>query len=830
MTEYLPVDDIRGEFDAVLSRNAPVIVTAPTGSGKSTRLPLWMDEELDGPILVVEPRRVACRSLAEWLSKQRGEQVGTTIGYTVRFDDRTTDATRVRFATTGVVLRMLDERSDFPYAGVLIDEFHERSWQVDLILALLRRRRERGEAFSLVLTSATLEAESLASELEAELLEASGRTYPVDVSYWGEPPAPSRRDLDEHVRDAVDQTLERDPDGDILVFLPGKGEIADCDAALNALSGAHDFETVPVHGGLQSHQMGRALDQSHTTRRVYLATNVAETSLTLPGVTTVIDSGLARMKIHRGGRSALALVPIARDSMDQRAGRAGRVQEGRCIRLWSRRFRPSEVTQPELERIELDDMMLHAGACGMSIEEFEQAPWVTTPPEFAAEQARERLIAVGAFSRDGELTEIGRRLAMLPVDGHDARMLIDASGALAAYACDLVALLQLNGRLVLGTGSRDAHRARAELAGSFDNEVHVQVAYLRGGDARRHKLHGGALDEARKTSSSLRDLLELERRDPTRDTLELPSTSEVAEFLLERVPEAGFVLRERALRRRNGGKPRPGRSEPWANGQVELSVWPYEPPRPEGEDPPDPPVAGLILDHFWLGDSGTSVRGTGNLVLPCTYDQLADAGLGDVEVGHTRLKGSNPPRVVAEIERVLAGVTIASREEALTGERLCEAVADFVMENRLLKGAGERVLDALHLWDVLAGWPEPERQWSDDAPPEPHAYLVERLRTLGLETADELILIEPDDLVPDLEEELEIMTYQLEQFADDFPRIWEHMGARYVCNVQASANKVILEPANKKASRGKDPSPQHVPRFRGFRVYYRNASRVVPIT
>ncbi|MGM0558121.1 MAG: helicase-related protein, partial [Myxococcota bacterium] len=608
MTQSLPVDEIRPDFEEALASGSPVIITAPTGSGKSTRLPLWMDESLDGPILVVEPRRVACRSLAQWLSKGRGEKVGQTIGYTVRFDDRTSDETRVRFATTGVVLRMLDEQSEWPFAGVLIDEFHERSWQVDLILALLRQRRRGGEDFSLVLTSATLEAQQLAAELDAELLEATGRTYPVDISYWGEPAAPSRHDLEHRVRDAVEKTLERDPDGDILVFLPGKGEIADCESALGALSGDHAFDAVPVHGGLQSHQMGKALDQSHMTRRVYLATNVAETSLTLPGVTTVIDSGLARMKIHRGGRSALALVPIARDSMDQRAGRAGRVQEGRCIRLWSRRFRPSEVTQPELERIELDDMMLHAGACGIPVDAFEAAPWVTQPPTFAAEQARDRLIAVGAFRRDGELTEKGRRLAMLPVDGHDARMLIDARGAMASFACDLVALLQLNGRLVLGTGNHDVHRARAKLAGSLDNEVHVHVAYLRRGDSRRHKLHGGALDEARKTSSSLRDLLELDAREPTRDASALPSTREAAEYLLERVPEAGFVLRERALRRRSGGRSRPGRSEPWANGQVELSVWPYEPPRPEGEDPPKAPVAGLILDHFWLGDSGTSVR------------------------------------------------------------------------------------------------------------------------------------------------------------------------------------------------------------------------------
>lgn len=829
MTDYLPVDDIRADFEQALGNRAPVIVTAPTGSGKSTRLPLWMDEALDGPILVVEPRRVACRSLAEWLSQQRGERVGATIGYTVRFDDRTSDETRVQFATTGVVLRMLDERGDWPFAGVLIDEFHERSWQVDLILAILRQRLARGDDFELALTSATLDAPELADELDATLLEATGRTYPVDIGYWGEPAAPSAKGLDGRVRDAVAQALSDDPEGDVLVFLPGKGEISDCESALGALKSSHEFEAVQVHGGLQSHQMGRALDQSHQVRRVYLATNVAETSLTLPGVTTVIDSGLARMMIHRGGRSALARVPIAEDSMDQRAGRAGRVRPGRCIRVWSRRFRPSTTTEPELERIELDDMMLHAGSAGMDIEHFEEAPWVTQPPQFAVDAARERLRRIGGFDAGGGLTQKGRRLAELPVDCHDARILIDADGATAALACDLVALLQLNGRLVLGGGGRDVHRARAELAAGLDNEVFVQAAFLRHGHSRRHRLHGGALDEARKTSSSLRSLFGLSATSPTDDDLDFPSTHAFASHLLGRVPEAAFVVRKRALKRRKGGKPRPGRSEPWGNGDVELSVWPYEPPRLEHEDAPDAPVAGLVLDHFWLGDGGTGVRGNGSLVVPCTYDQLADAGLGEQSVGRVRKLGGQPPRFVAEIERELAGVKISSREEALFGRRLCEAVADFVYENRYLKGVGARILDALHLWNLLARWPEPERYWRDEPAPEPAEYLIERLETLGLTSSDELILIEPEDLIPDLEDILGIAGYDLDAYRDDFPRTWEHMGREYECGVQVSSRKIMLEPANKKAKRGKDPNPQHLPRFRGFSVYFRNASRVVPL-
>ncbi|MFP4596756.1 MAG: helicase-related protein [Persicimonas sp.] len=829
---YLPVDEVRAEFDAALGADRPIVLSAPTGSGKSTRLPLWMAEQLDGPILVVEPRRVACRSLAGWLSEQRGERVGETIGYTVRFDDRTSDSTRVVFATTGVALRMLAAER-FRFAGVLVDEFHERSWQVDLIMAALCARRERSdrpsERLPLAITSATLDIERLARRLDAEVIEASGRTYPVDIEYEGDPKAPTSNNLDSRVADAVRRVLDEEDDGDILVFLPGKGEISGCQQALTGVVKGRNAEAVAVHGGLPPERMKRALASGEDTRRIYLSTNVAETSVTLPGVTTVIDSGLARMRIHRSGRSALAMVPIAEDSMDQRAGRAGRVRPGRCIRLWSRRFRPSAVTAPEIERIELDDVLLHAGVCGLDGEALDEAPWVTEPPEFALDQARERLVKVGALDRAGRITDKGATLAELPVDGHDARMLIGVDDRMAGTVCDLVALLQQNRTLMLSANDHDIHRARAELCQGLDNEVYVEIAMLRAGSAHRHKLHGSALRETRKVAKSLRQLANAPITDPTKDTLELPPPEDFADYLLARIPEAAFVVRERALKRRQAGKARQGRSEPWANGQVELGVWPYRAPRREHEDQPDAPKAGLVLDHFWIGDGGTGIRGHGRMVLPCTYDQLADAELGEETVGHIKVHGRRPPKIVAQVERVLAGVTISSRREPLRGRALCKAVAELTLENRLFKGAGERVLDDLHLWGLLADWPEEERYWGSHGPAEALEYLTARLETLGLQNYQELALIEPEDLRPDLVDELGIADYDLERYVDDFPRLWEHMGRVYECGVQPATKKVILEPANKKAKRGKDPKAGHLPRFRGFSVYFRNASRVVPV-
>src|SRR5690554_6161826 len=858
----LPVDEIRAVFLDALDGPDPIIVTAPTGSGKSTRLPLWMADACtttssNKPVLVVEPRRVACRSLAGWLSEQRGEKVGQSIGYRVRFDDRTSADTKVIFATTGVALRMLAAQQNAKeslFAGVLIDEFHERSWQVDLIAAILlaRAKGNHKDACPLVITSATLDVDDLheklgAHGLRARHLEALGRSFPVDISYLDTPAAPSAQGLERRVADAVRQAAQLDANstnsdeegGDMLVFLPGKGEITGCMQALSKVASEYNLEPVAVHGGLAPDKMKAALARSKNKRRIYLATNVAETSVTLPGVTTVIDSGLARMRIHRGGRSALAMVPIAEDSMDQRAGRAGRVRPGRCIRLWSQRFRPANTTAPEVGRIELDDVILHAGVCGLDGADFERAPWVSAPPEFAVAEARARLIAADALDASYKMTPKGRQLAELPVDGHAARMLIGADNTMAGVACDLVALLQLNRGLLGPTNSRDVHHERATLLEGVDNEVFAEIAMLRAGDPGRHGLHASALSEARKVASSLREWVGAPIAQPTGDTLDLPPGADFARYLLARIPETACVLRERALKKRASKKSQPGQSEPWSNGELELSVWPYDPPRladAAAQKAADYPVAGLVLDHFWLGDTGIGVRGTGRMLLPCSYEALADAGLGEESVGNAQLlRKEGAPHIVALVERTLAGVVISAREETLNGPKLIGVVADFILAGRtfpggLFKDAGTKILDDLHLWQLLADWPEPERYWkADEAPENPGDFLPAQLHSLGLQSAEELALLETNDLRPNLVDLLGITAYDLERFADDFPRRWEHMGHAYICSVQASARKVVLEPADKKTRKAADPNPAHLPRFRGFSVFYRNASRIVKL-
>ncbi len=842
--DTLPIDDVREEFLATLDGTTPTITVAPTGSGKSTRLPIWMEESLDGPMLVVEPRRVACRSLAGYLASQRGEEAGESIGYRVRFDDCTSDRTRVIFATTGVALRMLGSDDPWPFAGVVVDEFHERGWEVDLVVAILQAKADEPEFGPLVLTSATIEAGRLARQLEGDLVEAEGRTHPVDIAYRGDPPAPSARDLADRVSDAVADVVESPDDdgGDILVFLPGKGEISDCDRALQGLANAHDLEVLEVHGRLPPSRMARAFDEDVDRRRVFLATNVAETSVTLPGVTTVIDSGLVKMKIHRGGRSALALVATSKDSMDQRAGRAGRVQPGRCIRLWSERFRPDETTSPEIERIELDEVLLHAASCGLEGDTFDEAPWVDDPPAFAIENARARLQAIGALDDRGHLTSLGRRLSELPVDAHDARMLVDPPDDLKGTLADLVALLQRSTDLVLSLGmlsgsqQGDVRHHRNQLFKQCDHEPYTQITALRRGEPDRHGLHRSAWHEARKVSASLRDMIDAPASHPGDDDADLPDVERLGDYLLERLPEFAFVLRERALDRRIDGKPKQGYSEPWANGEVELDVYPFRPP----VDPKvrskelDYPVAGLILDLFWLGDQeGTGVRGKGSMLLPATYDQLADAGLGERIATSVRLKGQSGgvPRIVGTVERQYAGVTLRREQRKLEGRRLCEAVAELVLEGRLFDGAAETIRDDLHLWHVFGEWPAEERWWApvETSPPDPEVFVADTLWELGLRESDDMMLLEADDLRPDLTEHLGVAQYKIDEWREEFPRTWSHMGRAYRCEVQPSAEKVFLEPDNAKARKGDDPNARHLPRFKGFSVYFRNASRVVPI-
>lgn len=847
MSARLPIDEVREEVLRAVQPDRPLIVSAPTGSGKSTRLPLWLAERAEGSgelVVVVEPRRVACTALAGFLARQRGEQVGQHVGYSVRFDDRRSAKTRVLFVTPGVALRMLQGPEPPAWAAVLLDEFHERSWQMDLTATLLREHAARGWDRPIVLTSATLDVEGLQASLGARVVEAGGRTFPVDVRYAGEEAQPSGRDLDARVARAVRRALadSEGDGGDILVFLPGKGEIERCEGALKGLAGMGTAaQVVPVHAGLPAERLARAFGEREVgePRRVFLSTNVAETSVTLPQVTWVIDSGLARMQLHRGGRQALAVVPISEASMAQRAGRAGRVRPGVCVRLWEASYRADVSTPPEIERVELDDVLLQAAACGLPASEVEAVPWVTPPPTFAVARAVERLTQMQAIDAQGRLTERGARLVTMPVSAYEARMLLDPPPELAADVADLVAIQQRGGgRLLLHHASAEQREARAALFEGCRHEVAEVLTALRRGDPRKHALHRSALQETRRIAASLREQLGVTPADPSRDPRPLPDDAALARHLLSRAPEAAFVLRERARRERPTARRGAGPTrKPWANGQVEVFVRPYTPHHRDDQQAQREPEAGALLAHAWLGDdSGYGVRGVGSLLLPCRPALLAELGLGDELVDDPRMtRARGDVHITGTVRRELAGVTLSSREEALTGRALCHAAATFILDRRLFADAVDPLLDRLHLADLLAQWsdmpPDPDtahwdlKRLSALPQPTPHAHLAERLHTLGLRHAEELALIEPDDLLPDLEGMSGLMAFELDALLDELPRTFEHLGVPYTCEITLRSRHVVIRPATKAARRAQEPPVQVLPRFRGFRISYEQDSR-----
>ena len=810
--DRLPVDAVRGAVVDAIERAGRVVVTAPTGSGKSTRLPGWLAETVAGRVLVVQPRRVAARSLAGFLAKQSGTPLGERVGYAVRFDARFNDKTELVFVTSGLALQWLQSGALKGFQGVVLDEFHERRWELDLLLALLVSEMP---SMPLVVTSATLDAESVSVAIDAPVVTSEGRTFPVEVSYAGGPSGPSADDLADRVAAVVRAELE-EHDGDVLVFLPGKGEIRQC---ADALRGRCRAELVEVHGGVPPSRLAEAFNGAGGPRRVFLSTNVAETSVTIPGVRSVVDSGLSRTRTHRAGRSVLSMEPIAESSMDQRAGRAGRVAAGRCVRLWSARFRPRAFDTPEIGRIELDDVLVRAAGCGVTARRFGSLAWVTPPPEFAVASARERLTGLGVLKADGAMTAAGAAASGLPVGAAEGLLLADAPKALRPDLVDIVAVSSRWRQVLLPidalpTARRDAVQvARATLFEGAQDEVTRALRTLRKGDIREHHLHAEALREMRKIATQLRGLLKAGAGNADG----IGDRAALVAHTLQRWPEIGFVARSRTVDRRAGGVADP-RGEAWANGQEELRVRLTE-ARPA-------PVAGLVFSQEWLGSGGVGARGVGGLVLPCSLAELAAAGVGERVVAGARarrVRGST--RVEGAVRVELAGVMLLEEERPLRGAALLDALPDLIVRGSVLKGAADAVATALHTWAIAR---ELERL-ACDAPPPLEVWLRARLEALGVEAGGDLDLLEVDDLVPDVAAETGVASWDLERLTADFPREWLWQDGRYVCEVRAAAGRVSLVATNKVAKRAKDPPKHVVPSFRGFVVELVNGSRRVRV-
>jgi ATP-dependent helicase HrpB len=447
----LPIDDVLPQVVAALRESNRVVLSAPAGAGKTTRVPGAIFDALAkvspggvGQVVMLEPRRLAAQSAAARIAQQRGTPLGAEVGYHVRFERRASRETRILVVTDGIFVRRLQ---DDPFlegvSAVVFDEFHERSLQTDLSLAMVERiRREIRPDLAVAVMSATLDVETIAAHLQdAPIVTSAGRAFPVTISYAGHTP---RQQLWEGVVKAVRDTLDAAPTtrGDILVFLPGVGEIRRVEKLLTPLADRAGCVVLSLYGEMTLAAQQQVL-APRPQRRIILATNVAETSITIDGVTTVIDSGLARvMRIDPAlGINRLELARISQASAEQRAGRAGRTAPGRCLRMWAMReqhaLAPRDV--PEIGRVDLSATVLDLLCWGEA--DPRALPWLEPPSGESLDQAMVLLEALGAVA-DGAPTARGKALARLPVHPRlGAIVLAGAERAVAPRAALAAAML-----------------------------------------------------------------------------------------------------------------------------------------------------------------------------------------------------------------------------------------------------------------------------------------------------------------------------------------------------------------------------------------------------
>ena len=428
----LPISERAAEIREAIEHHRVVVVAGETGSGKSTQLPkicLEAGRGIVGAIAHTQPRRIAARSIAHRLSEELGLGMGRGVGCKVRFHDTTSDEDLVRVLTDGMLLAQTQgDRELLEYDTIIIDEAHERSLNIDFLLGYLRRLLERRDDLRVIVTSATIDTARFSEHFGgAPVIEVGGRTWPVEIRY--RPPAEDDDEREAMVRAIVEACDEASAqgDGDILVFLPGEREIRETSRALRRHH-PPNTEILALYARLSVEEQQRVF-RAHSGRRIVLATNVAETSLTVPGVRFVVDTGLARIKRYsaRSKVQRLEIEAISRASADQRAGRCGRVGPGVCFRLYEQEDyeRREAFTQPEILRSNLAGVILQMKALGLG--RVERFPFVEAPDPRLVREGYRTLHELGAIDEEGELTEVGRRLARLPIDPRLGRMIL-ASG------------------------------------------------------------------------------------------------------------------------------------------------------------------------------------------------------------------------------------------------------------------------------------------------------------------------------------------------------------------------------------------------------------------
>jgi ATP-dependent helicase HrpA len=496
--DQLPIVERRQELLDTIRDHQVVVIAGETGSGKSTQIPkfcLELGRGIDAMIGHTQPRRLAARSIATRVADELGTEVGDLVGYSVRFTDEVSDRTLVKAMTDGILLAELQRDPDLRrYDTIIIDEAHERTLNIDFLLGYLRRLVERRDDLHVIITSATIDTEKFAAHFAdaagrpAPIIEVSGRTHPVEIRYQplGDPDDPDAPVLDvpEGIERAA-RTLLRETPGDILCFLPGEREIREAQEHLTKKLG--EVEIIPLYARLSPAEQQRIF-QSHTGRRIVLSTNVAETSLTVPGIHAVIDTGTARIsRFNRRTKvQRLPIEPISQASADQRSGRCGRLGPGVAIRLYDEPGfldRP-EFTEPEVQRTNLASVVLRMASLGLG--DAESFPFVDPPEARAIRDGVTLLEELDAIDprhvgTDRWLTELGAELAAIPVDPKLARMLLEAQdhGCVTEVAIIVAGLSVQDPRIrPTGVGSGAAAERAAQLHARYTDQNSDFMSWL----------------------------------------------------------------------------------------------------------------------------------------------------------------------------------------------------------------------------------------------------------------------------------------------------------------------------------------------------------------
>jgi len=486
MAERLPIYDIEGEVVARLRAANRLILSAPTGSGKSTQVPqMLLKHGLlgDGQAVVLQPRRLATRLLATRVADEMKVRLGQEVGYQIRLDNVTSRNTRIRFVTEGVLLRqMLDDDKLRGISALVFDEFHERHLYGDITLARALDIQETTRPdLKIIVMSATIDSDQLAKYLatdgtKASVLKSEGRTFPVETHYAVRPSYDNRAPVWEQAADAFSHFVQSGGEGDVLVFMPGAYEIGRTIETIRHRSEAKGFTVLPLHGELNPRDQDAAVAR-YDKRKVVVSTNVAETSLTIDGIRLVIDSGLARIPRFDPyrGINTLLIEKISQASADQRTGRAGRTAPGECYRLWSegeQRDRPAQE-KPELQRLDLAEVVLTLKAAG--VEDLDKFRWIEHPGDQRLAHAEELLIDLGALEKreerssqdkaHSEISRVGRRMMAFPLHPRYARMLIAADEFGCVYQACLIAALAQGRDLMIRKVDSDAKGRREDKLG-----------------------------------------------------------------------------------------------------------------------------------------------------------------------------------------------------------------------------------------------------------------------------------------------------------------------------------------------------------------------------